>query len=182
VNVEQRSCYEHQRVCGEIVGMLAGMLPEADRDELATRVATLGLGISRARSLRDYLSAHPDAVSSGRSDGPSARLALLRVLAVDHPRVRLACCVGCGQAKALPYRLGEGRACQRCYAGQHLAPCVRCHRVGRPTVREAGGVVCARCYIADTRTWERCSGCGRTRHVSYRIDGNPRCHLTWLTS
>ena len=134
MNAEQRRRHEHQQVCEEIVGLLAGMLPEADRSGLAAQVATLGLGASPARCLRDYLSAHPDAVSSGRSDGPPDRLRLLRVLALDHPRVRLACCVSCGQVKTLPYRLGDGRACQRCYAGQHLATCVRCHRVGRPTV------------------------------------------------
>ena len=164
--------------------MLAGMLPGADRDGLATRLATLRLGPSRARSLRDYLSAHPDAVSSGRSDGPSAWLALLGVLAVDHPQVRLACCVGCGEVKTLPYRLGDGRACKRCYAGQHLETCVRCGRVGRPTVREAGGVVCARCYIADPDTWEQCFGAGRpgtspigsraTRCVSLAARAAPR--------
>jgi hypothetical protein len=175
VNAEQRRRHERRQVCEEIVGLLAGMLPEVDRSGLAAQVATLGLGASRARCLRDYLSAHPDAVSSGRSDGPSDRLRLLRVLAVDHPQVRLACCVSCGQMKTLPYRLGDGRACQRCYAGQHLATCVRCHQVGRPTVREAGGAVCARCYTADTDTWEQCSGCGKTRHVSYRIEGTPRC-------
>ncbi|MGH4011279.1 MAG: hypothetical protein ACRDTH_24485 [Pseudonocardiaceae bacterium] len=175
MNAEQRRCHEHQQVCEDIVGVLAGMLPDADRAELAIRLATLRLGPSRARSLCDYLSAHPDALSSGRPDGPSVRLALLRVLAVDHPQVRLACCVGCGQLKTLPYRLGDGRACQRCYAGQHLETCVRCGRVGRPTVREAGGVVCSRCYTADTDTWEPCCGCGKTRHVSYRIEGNPLC-------
>ncbi|MGH3886517.1 MAG: hypothetical protein ACRDSZ_08085 [Pseudonocardiaceae bacterium] len=110
MNAEQRSRHEHQQVCEEISGMLAGMLPDADRGGLEARLATLGLGPSRARSLRDYLNAYPDALSSGRSDGPSARLALLGLLAVDHPQVRLACCVCCGQAKTLPYRLGDGRA------------------------------------------------------------------------
>jgi hypothetical protein len=81
VNAEQRRRHEHQQVCEEIVGLLAGMLPEADRTGLAAQVATLGSGASRARCLRDYLSVHPDAVSSGRSDGPSDRLRLLGVLA-----------------------------------------------------------------------------------------------------
>jgi hypothetical protein len=175
VNAEQHRRYEYQQMCEDIVGMLTVMLPGADPAGLATRLATLGLGPSRARSLRDYLSAHPDAVSSGRSDGPSARLALLGVLVVDYPQVQLACCVGCGEVKTLPYRLREGRACKRCYAGQHLETCVRCGRVGRPTVREVGGVVCSRCYTADTDTWEQCTGCGKIRHVSYRIEGNPLC-------
>jgi hypothetical protein len=159
-----------------ILNSLQEAMPDADADFLATRVAELGLTRSTAGQLRKYLQHCPDALFSGRSDGPAARLRLLDALAADHPRVQRARCVRCGQVKPLRHRLDGGRSCEACYRRQHVEVCVHCGELREVGFRQAdGGPVCPRCRQRDPSTWRECSVCGKTARVAYRRDGKPLC-------
>ena len=94
----------------EIVSRLAELLPGADRPALAARVTELGLKPRGARSLRDHVTGHDDALTSGDSSAPAAHLRLLRVLRTDFSEVQAARCERCGQVResSTPTRSSDG--------------------------------------------------------------------------
>jgi hypothetical protein len=74
-------------VCEEIVGVLAGTLPGSDPSRVADHLVGLRGRPATAARVLDHLRAYPDALTSGRSDGPTALLRLLATLAAEHPQV-----------------------------------------------------------------------------------------------
>ncbi len=109
----------HRRVVDFIVRQLG--LPEAEH-VVSTAVDRLALMPKRLRDLEDYLIAHPDALVSGRSDGPVSRLRLLDVLVESFPeQVVRARCAQCGRQTLVNRRgPGEGRICVSCYAANRI--------------------------------------------------------------
>ncbi|MDT3397319.1 hypothetical protein RKE29_11780 [Streptomyces sp. B1866] len=163
-------------VAAAIVELLSRALPEADRGTLSAHVANLRLNRSTARELLDHLQSVPDALSSGHSGGPAARLRLLDALAAEHPTVQPARCVRCHRSRTLRHRLDEGRACVNCYGRQHVETCVRCGDLREVALRQAdGGAVCPKCKRRDTSFWRTCGVCGKTAPVAARRDGQPLC-------
>ena len=159
----------------EIVSRLAELLPGADRPALAARVTELGLKPHGARSLRDHVTGHDDALTSGDSSAPATHLRLLRALRTDFPEVQAARCERCGQVRELLHRGNYGRVCRVCYRDARLETCSRCQRPGPVATRDQAGPVCDQCRRADTSTWLDCSQCGRLRRVCYRVGGKPFC-------
>ncbi len=159
-----------------IVELLREALPEAEVDTLALHVTDLRLKRSTARDLLGYLQDFPDALFSGRSDGPAARLRLLDALVVDFPAVQRARCVSCCRVKTLRHRLGDGRVCGTCYGKNNVQTCVRCGDLREVARRqEDGGAVCAKCQRRDTSFWRECCVCGKTAPVVGRREGEPLC-------
>jgi len=164
----------------QLVDLLVGQLPA----ELVSRcrvvekvVAGLELGPAAVRGLRTYLEDNPDALTSGRSDGPPARIRLLGEMADRLPGiVARAQCVVCGRAVRLRHKLDGGRACGACYAKQHARECSRCGRV-RPVERrdDEGRAVCSACSRRDPTRWEQCVTCGQRRPVAARRSTGPLC-------
>jgi hypothetical protein len=163
-----------------IVTAVTLALPEADAVTLTAHVEGLRLRRGAARDLLDYLRDHPDALISGRSDGPAVRLRLLDALAAEHPAVQRARCVGCDRVRSLRHRMDDGRACVTCYSRQHLDVCVRCGDRRDVARREAdGGAVCPKCHRRDTTFWQSCSQCGKSAPVAARREGQPLCQNCW---
>jgi hypothetical protein len=101
----------------------------------------LRLGPRRAQQLRDHLATHPDALTSGNSDGPAVLMRLLDALAPMHPQVERVRCVTCGETRRLRRQARGGRVCGRCHAADSVEQCVRCGEAARICCRdEAGGV------------------------------------------
>jgi hypothetical protein len=178
MNAAAESSGQIERERGLIVDALTSRLPAGvlTREDLAGVVAGLGLGLTRARQLREYLNVHPDALSSGRSDGPAARIRLLQHLAEAFPEhVQPARCVRCGRTGRLERRMDDQRGCGTCYARASSRPCVRCGKQGRPIWKENGGTVCAHCANRDHSRWQPCSACGKTARVVARAGGQPLC-------
>jgi len=166
----------HRRVVDFIVRQLG--LPEAEH-VVSTAVDRLALMPKRLRDLEDYLIAHPDALVSGRSDGPVSRLRLLDVLVESFPeQVVRARCAQCGRQTLVNRRgPGEGRICVSCYAANRIAACGRCGRTRTVGGRHSEfGLVCPGCIGTDPTRWRECASCGRAAPVAARHDtGDPLC-------
>lgn len=150
-------------------GLSAGLVAAA-----VERVAVAP--ISRAR-LADYLTEHPDALTSGGSRPPKVVGALIATLveagssALVVPR-----CAECDRPIELLHTRGpDERICPACWQRGHTAECVDCGRV-RPIARRTatGGARCARCH--NRAHLEECATCGRTKQVARRNrDGTACC-------
>lgn len=158
-----------------IAAVVASHLPGADTDRLAAQIAALELLPAHARGLVAYLQTHPDALTSGEANGPSALRRLLEVLAAEHPTVQPMRCHRCGAQTRLPYRVDGASICGNCYRQTHLKVCVRCGQTGQPAFREGGGIVCTRCGSRDLTRRRACARCGALARVAYRVDGEPLC-------
>lgn len=150
----------------EVAAMLARRLPGSDPDRLAAQLTGLRIRAQHLTALATHLADHPDALSSGRSDGPACLRRVLEMLALEHPSVRRAQCSTCGSSGRLPYRVNGTGLCATCYRRVHLVTCVRCGGSGSPAAREDEGTVCARCYSADPARHEPCGVCGQQARVA----------------
>ena len=103
--------------------MLARLLPGSDADRLAAQLTGLRIRAQRLTALATHLADHPDALSSGRSDGPACLRGVLEMLALEHPGVRRAQCGTCGSSGRLPYRVNGTGLCATCYRRVHLMTC-----------------------------------------------------------
>ncbi len=159
----------------EVAAMLARRLPGSDPDRLAAQLTGLRIRAQHLTALATHLADHPDALSSGRSDGPACLRRVLEMLALEHPSVRRAQCSTCGSSGRLPYRVNGTGLCATCYRRVHLVTCVRCGGSGSPAAREDEGTVCARCYSADPGRHEPCGVCGQQARVAARVEGQARC-------
>ncbi|AHK27570.1 hypothetical protein OPAG_06532 [Rhodococcus opacus PD630] len=170
-----RADTEKRRAAGaDLAAVLAARLPDADRAELTEHIADMHL--TTPQTVLDHLRAHPDALTSGSSEGPAGLFRLLDTLADRYPSVHRMRCARCTDVRALPHRNGTTRICNRCYARTHLIVCVRCGRQGRAAVRDpAGGTVCDRCFKTDPTRHEPCTLCGKSAPVAYRVDSAPFC-------
>jgi hypothetical protein len=76
--------------------------------DLSELIDGLNPGPTAARNLLAYLEAEPDALTSGKSDGPPIRLRLLEQFAARLPGVvELPSCVSCGRQVPLFRKLGR---------------------------------------------------------------------------
>lgn len=139
-------------------------------------VESLNLNTSRGHDLLRYLLENNDALVSGRSDGPMARIKLLSILSLALPEYVVAArCVRCGRQIQLIRRLDGSRCCNNCYAKSRICVCVRCGSEGIIGGRDGGGYACARCVQRDPSRWEECASCGVKRRVVVRDEGRPLC-------
>jgi len=86
----------------EVHTRLARRLPGSDAERLAAQLTGLRIRAQHLAALLTHLVDHPDALSSGRSDGPACLRVVLDMLAVEHPGVRRAQCSTCGRAAGCP--------------------------------------------------------------------------------
>lgn len=147
------------------------------RAELSAMLASVTTGPASVRDMVSYLESDPDALSSGRSDGPPIRLRLLERLAARVPdAVVLPRCVSCQRPKPLFRKLGDQRACTTCWAKAKTEVCVRCAEERSVAKRDPdGGAVCARCDRRDPSRWEPCIDCGKVRLPAARTPDGPQC-------
>lgn len=162
-----------------IIDLVLGGLPAGamDRAELTSIIDGLKVGPAASRALMTYLETEPDALSSGRSDGPPSRLRLLEQLAARLPGlVEPARCVSCQRQVPLYRKMGTYRCCTTCWAKANTETCVRCGEDRSVAKREpGGGAVCQRCDRQDTSKWKPCIDCGRSRPVAARTPRGPQC-------
>lgn len=168
----------HDVTVGIIDLVLAALPPGAmDRADLSSIIDGLKIGPAASRALMAYLETEPDALTSGRSDGPPSRLRLLEQLAERLPGlVEPGRCLSCQRQVPLYRKMGADRCCTTCWAKANTATCVRCGEDRSVAEREpGGGAVCQRCRRQDTSKWEPCIGCGRSRPVAARTPRGPQC-------
>jgi hypothetical protein len=115
-----------------------------------------------------HLTTHPTALTDGDSAAPLPVARLIDALraAGVHGLVD-PCCMDCGQAKHLHYRVPGGRVCNACEKRRRpREPCPRCGKLSPRGARVDGVMVGACCYV---RPAERCTVCGVNRSGrSYR--------------
>jgi len=170
---------DRNQVSAAVIDHVLGALPEGElgRAELSHIVDALKIGPATGRALLAYLKTEPNALTSGKSDGPPVRLRLLEQLAerlpgiVERPR-----CVSCRRQVPLFRKMVEDRCCTTCWARANTAACVRCGEERSVAKREPdGGAVCQRCDRRDTSRWEPCVDCGKTARVAARTPRGPQC-------
>lgn len=163
-----------------LVEAICRLLDNPDvRDSVAEILGGLNLYPKVQAKLLSYLDSHPDALVSGRSDGPASRLRLLKALAETHPGLVVpAKCSGCGRQVVLNRWGANGdRVCGTCYLANRLVPCGRCGRI-RPVGgrHSTDGLVCTACIRHDPARRQECSLCGRVNPVAARTPGGePLC-------
>ena len=115
-----------------------------------------------------HLATHPTALIDGDSAAPLAVARLIDALrAAGVQGLVDPCCMDCGQAKHLRYRVPGGRVCNACEKRRRpREPCARCGKLSPRGARVDGVMVGACCYV---RPAERCTVCGVNRSGrSYR--------------
>lgn len=175
MNSRELKRHRQARDAAHITAVISTQLPDADPCRIAEQLASLELLPAHTAQLLTHLLAHPDALTSGNSSGPTGMRRLLDLLAAEHPSVQRARCHRCRAVRALPYRADGAAICGRCYNRTHRITCVRCGRTGAPAFRDDGGVVCTRCSRADRARWQTCAHCLKSAPVAYRLDGQPLC-------
>ena len=161
-----------------LIDSIAARLPGSSqtRNQVSSAVAGLNLNAARTTALIHHLEQNPDALTSGRSDGPQAWLTILRPLFLDFPDdVVRARCVRCGRRQSLRRVMDDQRGCDNCHRLILQKPCVRCGQLGTPVWRENGGTVCSHCANRDHSRDEPCGGCGKTTRVAARTSNGPLC-------
>lgn len=137
---------------------------------------TAAAPITRLR-LAEYLTAHPDALTSGDSAAPKAlgqliaALNLLGVTGLVPPR-----CAGCGKTAVLGHPADAGqRICEACHHRRHVETCGVCGRQCPVAARHLDGTArCARC--CKRAGAQACGECGRVKQIARRApDGTARC-------
>ncbi len=147
-----------------VAGVVAGL-------DAVTALAVVGeaTGSLRAsRELHQHLASHPDALSSGSSDGvPPSLLRLAKLLSEQGFRdVRVPGCLHCGRTDSpLPARTSGGRLCQPCAKRATAKTCTRCGQLRPVQARTAEGTLCGRCAGKPKRV---CGGCGRIGRIHTR--------------
>lgn len=142
-----------------------------DREVVDGVVAELNLYPKFQHTLLEYMDNDPEALVSGRSDGPASRLQLLDALAVIYPGVVVrASCASCGRQVHLNRWGADGsRVCGTCYVNNRLVVCARCGRErpvgGRHSIH---GLVCPACIRWDPERRHECSRCGHVLPVAAR--------------
>ena len=166
-------------VADEIVNLLAQRLPSyVDAAWLREQVGSLSLGRVKIRQLRDYLVAHHDALTSGRSDGPTSRFTLLDALRERVPEdVFPALCVRCHRPKRLPYRAEKRDAAARTARPRAPARSVfAAVSSDNPSAARPVELSALTCHNRDRSRWEPCGACDKTaRVITRRGDGRALC-------
>ncbi|MET4050446.1 hypothetical protein ABIB34_004234 [Rhodococcus sp. UYP5] len=175
MNFREQRRREKTDAAAAITAWICVRVPAADLDAVTRGLDALKLTPVHTARVLAHLHAHPDALTSGDSAGPTGVRRLLDVLAVDHSEVRRAECRRCGEQRPLSYRADGGSICARCYFRSHRITCVRCGQSGPPAFKENNGTVCARCANADPTRHRPCNSCGNVKPVAYRVDGQPLC-------
>ncbi len=160
---------QQAELVSQITGLLAGLLPGLG-EQAALETAGQAAGtVPACRALLEHLRHHPDALSSGNSQGPLSLIRLAHALsAAGTEGVVLPGCAGCGKVTAdLRSWPGPGLACQSCYKDACRRPCAVCGGLGRVAARGPAGPVCNRCYLRNPARHEECARCGRTRRVAW---------------
>lgn len=178
------SAAERQRaeLTSQIAVLVAGMLPGAGEEAARQAAGQAARNVPGCAALLDHLRAHPDALRSGRPEGPLSLVRLAHALATaGAPGVVLPGCAGCGKVTAdLRSWPGSGLACQSCYQDARREPCARCGATARVNARGPDGPVCGRCYQQDPVWHETCARCGQMRRTAYRdAEGRPLCALCY---
>ncbi len=144
-------------------------LSEEEARQLVDRAGGSALGRNQ---LHAWLTLHPDALRSGRSDCPRAGARLLAELAARGIDVAYPRCMDCQRVRPLPSRVDEGRVCAPCYQRRHVDACGRCGEVKVVCTRdEDGRAVCPRCRNLDPTSWHPCGRCGGDAQTSAVEDG-----------
>ncbi|GAB2711476.1 hypothetical protein [Kitasatospora kifunensis] len=148
--------------------LILAVLPDAPEQAVNDLVAQVTPTRVIARSLRDHLREHPDALTSGASKTPRAVLHLARLLADGPaPGVVRPGCLHCGQKEELVHLVPDGRLCRRCYRLGRTDSCVNCGRVRPVHSRdETGGAWCTSCNRSGGGAMVACLQCGRIRKTT----------------
>ncbi len=132
--------------------------------------------IKRAR-LAEYLTGHPDALTSGDSSSPKAVGHLIAALdAVGVTGLAVPRCAACRQPAELEHTADGGlRICGACYQRRHVEACGGCGRERPVTARHLDGTPrCGRCHSRAGA--QACGECGHVKQVARRsADGTARC-------
>lgn len=171
---------DRDELAGRSIGLVLAALPAGAicRAELSEVINELQTGPASLRNLVAYLESEPDALTSGRSDGPPIRLRLLEQLATRLPDAAVVRprCVSCQRQVQLFRKMGNQRCCTTCWAKAKTEICARCSEERSVAKREPdGGAVCARCDRQDPANWEPCVDCGRVRLPAARTLRGPLC-------
>lgn len=114
--------------------------------------------------------------------GPPALQRLASIAAEEAEEVTAPACCVCHRPKALPYVIGDGRACGACFNARNLARCVDCERDRPVAVRLPDGeALCEPCRRRRPETQEQCTLCGRMSPVAVRDAPGPIGHCCYRT-
>jgi hypothetical protein len=160
-----------------VVAIVRAADPGVSATVVADAVERVAVGqVSRAR-LADYLTDHPEALTSGHSSGPKVVGVLIAALVeAGSSMLVVPRCAECDREVELLYPRGtDERICGACRQRANTAECVDCGRVQPVTGRTADrGARCARCYSRARA--EACGTCGRVKPVAGRNgDGSAVC-------
>ena len=162
----------------EAAAAVMRLVTDVDTATAAAAVADAARTSDALQAVIEHLTAHPDALRSGRSDGPNSIIKLAHAL---HERgiaeVVLPGCAVCGRAVREMRRVdGAGNVCQGCYLDSRRRACTQCGTVARIVSSKDGRSTCSACYVRDPGRHEPCAGCGKPRRVAHRDEyGRPRC-------
>lgn len=162
----------------EAAAVVTQLVTNADAPTAEAAVADAARTSDALHAMIEHLTAHPDALRSGRSDGPNSITKLAQAL---HARgvagVVVPGCAVCGRVVRDLRRVdGNGGLCQGCYLDTRRRACTQCGKVARIVSSKDGQSTCHACYARDPDRHELCAGCGELRRVAHRDDqGRPRC-------
>lgn len=148
-------------------------------DVVDSILTTLNFYPKSQQALLEHLDSNPDALVSGRSDGPASRLKLIDLLAERYPQLVVRPqCSSCGRATLLNRWGSDGnRICGSCYVASRLVTCGLCGLTKPVGGRHSEhGIVCPACIQKDPKRRHECSKCGHILPVAARDEtGAPLC-------